>query len=363
MSDERLRGIVKDWVGFERLVATLRDTGEASVQHDVVLTGESGAPRQIDVLMRARDNFVLIECKYWNKSVERLHVDALVTAVRDLRATKGVVFSTKGFQSGAVIAARHFGIDLFLVREPTDAEWGLPGRVVDFCLQILQPSIGDMKYHDTTLRGQASPSFPIRLDVDLSDGDSRTHTGLINQDGTVGRSLEDVLEHAAMEELVRFSKMAVTINGGEECVRYARTTVELRSDTPLIVPRGDALVIIPSITFELGIKIQQSQVTLDRAKDYLFVLAIVDYVRGAATAASRKHGSDRTLLFPLGLASTGPAKSVFQNGSLMSVALKTFFPFGELSGLKPVPLKIAAPAPATPVAKRGQRRGKKARPS
>jgi len=44
--------LVTDWGGFEQLVAKLHETGQVTVEHNVVLPGRSGAPRQIDVLIR-----------------------------------------------------------------------------------------------------------------------------------------------------------------------------------------------------------------------------------------------------------------------------------------------------------------------
>ena len=137
MSIEKL---ATDWGGFEKLVAELHKTGEVSVEHNVVLVGRSGAPRQIDVLIRHKrdlyEYLVIVECKYWNSAVDRIHVDALATTVLEVGASRGVIFSTKGFQSGAVTQAKHDAIDLFMVRDLTNQEWGLPGRVVDFFLQL-----------------------------------------------------------------------------------------------------------------------------------------------------------------------------------------------------------------------------------
>ena len=66
---------------------------------------------------------------------------------REMGASRGVIFSTKGFQSGAIKQAVHDNIDLFTVRDLTAQEWGLPGRVVDFYLQVIQPSIGNPSVH------------------------------------------------------------------------------------------------------------------------------------------------------------------------------------------------------------------------
>ena len=68
---------VKDWGGFEELVAKMHETGSVEVQRDVTLTGASGAPRQIDVLVTHREGLyehrILVECKYWHSAVKRTH--------------------------------------------------------------------------------------------------------------------------------------------------------------------------------------------------------------------------------------------------------------------------------------------------
>jgi Restriction endonuclease len=78
--------LVTDWGGFERLVVELHETGEVTVQHNVTLTGRSGTPRQIDVLIRYKqglyEHLIIAECKYWNSSVRREDVDALAMTVR-----------------------------------------------------------------------------------------------------------------------------------------------------------------------------------------------------------------------------------------------------------------------------------------
>lgn len=60
-SDEELQknlnlgGKITDWGGFEKLVADLNSTGNVTVEHNVRLVGRSGAPRQIDVVVRHRE--------------------------------------------------------------------------------------------------------------------------------------------------------------------------------------------------------------------------------------------------------------------------------------------------------------------
>lgn len=140
-----LGGLVSDWGGFEKLVAELNATGNVTVEHDVKLTGKSGAARQIDVLIRHQEglieHLVIIDCKHWKERVSRVEVDALATSVRELNASRGVLFSVMGFESGAVTQAKADGIKLFTVRELTDKEWGLPGRYIDFYLTCIAKAV------------------------------------------------------------------------------------------------------------------------------------------------------------------------------------------------------------------------------
>ena len=144
-----------------------------------------GADRQIDVLVRHRtglyEHLIVLECKHWKKRVERLHVDALANACREVGASKGVIFSTKGFQRGAVQQAEHDGIDLFRIRDLTDREWGLPGQVVRLHPPIVS-SLGGQHHarcqeYLVVGRGEA-PSGGIRLNIGLSADERRTHTPL-----------------------------------------------------------------------------------------------------------------------------------------------------------------------------------------
>jgi predicted helicase len=107
MPAKTLADLVKDWGGFEKLVADLSQTGEVTVATPTL----PGARRQIDVLIRHKqgliEHLVVVECKYWNSFVERLHVDALATTVREVGASRGVIISTADFQPGAIEQARH----------------------------------------------------------------------------------------------------------------------------------------------------------------------------------------------------------------------------------------------------------------
>ena len=67
------------------------------------------------------------------------------TAVRDLNASKGVIFTTVGFQSGTEETAKHYGIDIFVVRDLADEEWGRPVSI-ELYLQCCYRAIGNVQF-------------------------------------------------------------------------------------------------------------------------------------------------------------------------------------------------------------------------
>src|SRR4051812_23376572 len=103
-----------DWRAFESFVRDLyAEDPDLEVEHDVMLTGRSGARRQIDVKFTHQAGGhtyeTLVECKHWKKKVDRQRVDVLAASIEDLGAAKGVMFTTVGYEPGAEDYARQKG--------------------------------------------------------------------------------------------------------------------------------------------------------------------------------------------------------------------------------------------------------------
>ncbi|UZE16006.1 restriction endonuclease [Pseudomonas sp. B21-054] len=103
--------LVRDWI--------IQQGGELTsleVTHDVKLEAYDST-YQIDVMAKFRafagaEFLVLIECKKYRKAVERELVQVLHDKVRSVGAHKGMLFTTTGFQSGAIKYATAHGIAL-----------------------------------------------------------------------------------------------------------------------------------------------------------------------------------------------------------------------------------------------------------
>lgn len=107
-----------------------------------------------------------------------------------------------------------------------------------------------------------------------------------------------------------------------------------------MVPVNGEVLIMPKWTFDLGIKISQTHITVDRAKQYKCAVALENYVTGKISAASRQIDAVLTNLAELGPPAPPPGnEQPFVNGSLMRVVIKGFFPFDEMKNLQPVPIE------------------------
>jgi restriction system protein len=100
---------VKSWI--EKSGAGLLDF---RVEHLSTLEGDSG-DYEIDVtatfkVFENAEIKVLIECKRYSSPVKRDVIVILAGKIRDSNAHKGMVFSTSGFQKGAVEYAQNRGI-------------------------------------------------------------------------------------------------------------------------------------------------------------------------------------------------------------------------------------------------------------
>lgn len=107
-------------VQFEELVEQILRILTAAqpgiqVERDVHLEGPEGT-RQIDVLVRSTVGpfalTTIIECKDFIRKIDVTKVDALHSLIQDVRASKGVIVSRKGFSGTAIQKARRLGISL-----------------------------------------------------------------------------------------------------------------------------------------------------------------------------------------------------------------------------------------------------------
>jgi Restriction endonuclease len=202
-----LSELINDWVALEHFVKGLyHGPDEVQVQRNIKLIDNDGGSRQIDVLVTVKRMphifNVVVECKRWNKSVERAQVDQLLMTVQKTNSAKSVLFTTKDYQRGALNTAQKNGIDAFRVREPTAEEM----RPIDAGPRYLHlcSCMPEDKIHvpnDGVEVGAKDP-WPrgIRLSPQVRFGRDRTTTPILSMPDR--KSLEDLVTETARLSLI-----------------------------------------------------------------------------------------------------------------------------------------------------------------
>ena len=187
-----------DWKEYEALTASIYETlGRASgvrvlcFGRECQVTGQSGARHQIDVLTSHSDGVhkyrTAIECKYWNKKVDKAAIANHILKIRDTGIEKGVVVSKLGFTRDAQQIAKQNNIGLVELRQPLDSDWDGYIRSIHVKLHFCYPETYDYRF--TLPRSYESTESipPVRgvLNIDVKfvypDGSSESLLDLTNR--------------------------------------------------------------------------------------------------------------------------------------------------------------------------------------
>jgi len=86
-------------------------------KRNVVIEGNSGAKHEIDILAEKSDPVtnirVMVECKAWDKPVEKDVVSKTHYVLNDIGAHKAIIVSLHGYRTGAKTAAEKLGIEIW----------------------------------------------------------------------------------------------------------------------------------------------------------------------------------------------------------------------------------------------------------
>lgn len=90
-----------------------------SISHKKKLTSLRGNTYEVDLTylfsMFDIQYLTIVECKHWDSFVTREKIGYFKSILEDLNAHKGIVFTTKGFQKGAIAFAKSNGIGLIKI--------------------------------------------------------------------------------------------------------------------------------------------------------------------------------------------------------------------------------------------------------
>lgn len=319
-----------DWKNFELFVKDLYCAdGDVIVEHDVTEIGKSGASRQIDVKVTKKSllhtYITLIECKYWKKAVERATIDIMASSIEDLNASKGVIFTTKGYQQGAEIYAKSKNIDIFVVRDLLDEDWGLPGRNIQLYLNVVGGQMSEAYFPNAQamLIVEEHPGN-MHLEISLSQENLDDDSFLLYsfRNGDEGPNLTKILTevHRVVTDIIN---KVVGFNND-----FLDHKLLITSDVKVSFSEFDfrqirnkyAAVNLSEMTINFATQISRSELKIDRAKGLDYALIVQNYVNEQAHYVSKSSDSGEVLIsaYKNEKATLDDSRDVFLNGSTMN---------------------------------------------
>lgn len=291
MTISRMADIVCDWGGFEALVAELHVTGDVTVERNIVLTGRSGAQRQIDVLVKYTQGFyehiLIVECKYLSRPVGRREVDALALAVQDLGAARGVIFSRAGFQKGAIRQAKHENISLYRVR---DAEIKFSGdRYLTLVLHFVSYSL--LNVISIGRCGQEDLVKPWVITHNPGIRGVHDDLQLGGVSGITAREFEVMMRDAVSSLHER--RMDEIDQGFVGPIRYV-DNISIKPSQSIVSEDVYPGMVTDTMSVDVGVSIHQDILNIDRMSNLAFVFALEDCVKSEIRAVS---GNPKELKF------------------------------------------------------------------
>jgi len=295
-----ISNLITDWDGFESLVSKLCETGDVTVERGVVMMGKSGAPRQIDVAIKAKqglvEHLVIVECKYWNRPVSRANVDSFVTSLKELNASKGILISVNGFQKGAIQQASSERIELFRVRSLKDSELFSGDEPLNQYRNLLWRSIQNFQFPGNHCWEKDLSMYNIEI---VLGGPAQTSTQILNSKIQQATTLEQLIDSWSRYAATKLaSESRGVLCGGAGGVRRVWKNVVHTLDFPIQVPVDGSIWIIPKISYDLGITLWQEHRELSR-NDILFLIAVEDCIRGTVRKALRFQKEKYTSISPI----------------------------------------------------------------
>jgi hypothetical protein len=273
----------------------------------------------------------IVECKWWNHSVTRDRITHLKHVREQVGANKAVCFTSVDFQSGAETAARAHDIGLFLVKEMSDLDWGRPGRVIDFFIQIHQAAFSPIAFPKALLfapsgaASQVQPRVTMNESTELRSVDGKSTLKVIDLYAEIRRI---AFQHANMSKRIW--------HGGADgssyvAIKFAGAEL-IGAPFELQVGRFPALA--SEFACDVIFEVRQQRITMDRGENLNFALVVEDYLMGTRYAASRKVGAVATELTKLGGPPPPDQGPSLENGSIMCVLVDGFLDYSKLRAAK-----------------------------
>ena len=119
-----------EWKSYEDLIHQIYTELEpvaTVIKNDHIRGGISGQIREVDISVRTKvedqDILIIIQVKHHKKRADITFIDAFVSVIKDLDASKGVLICSAGFTKGAKEYASRLKIDLYTAHVASKKQW------------------------------------------------------------------------------------------------------------------------------------------------------------------------------------------------------------------------------------------------
>lgn len=352
-----------DWKDFEKFVASMyADSAEVIVQHNVTLIGKYGDKRQVDVLVTQKTKLhtykTIIECKFLSADkVDRGIVDVLAAAVEDLDANKGAIITTVGYEAGAIEYAKSKNIDIFIIRNVLEDEWGNTGKVLRLWLQMFSSRIANLNFHNPrflSINGSRPTSNRISITLNVAK-DQKFPDDLILHDlvtNTKGKNLLQMLFDIQLEIASDLKeKTQGYIRSKENEVIFLKTNANIDfSNYPYrFLPHSNSFIELERLTVTYMFSINQTKMEFDRSASFDLVLMVENYITSQKNFVSKERLSDKITLSAPVVQSTYEPNDDLRQGAIIKVTTDYYVGFeidpnAEVLNLNDVTVNLELPA-------------------
>jgi len=345
MSDKIISSFLEkliDWKEFECFVADIySESDEIIVQHDVTLTGKSNAKRQIDVYITQKTKLhtytTIVECKRWKKPVTRQVIDVLFASVEDLNASKGVIFTTKGYEEGAIEYAKSKNIDIFIVRDIREDEYGNLGKTFSLYLQMFNGKLENFDFQNVkwfSPLGLPLTKQPSKFDIYFTKQQSYPENLQLvdlnlNKGPNLVKLLIDIRADILNRRLESFNYLLQPENESIEEGFNTRIKLDFTDYKYKFISHDNGFIQFDSIYFDFINCINQSKMNFDKTESVDFALIVENYISKQKNFVSkRKTESKIKLSDPIQIENSEIDESkLVQPNSLIKISTEHYINF------------------------------------
>nr|WP_321237220.1 restriction endonuclease [uncultured Psychroserpens sp.] len=183
-----------DWKDYENITKYIyeelgRKTGVKIIGYGNTfkVRGKSGVSHQIDVLTNHSDGIhnyqTAIECKYWEKKINKDVVMKVASIVEDTNIHKGVIVSKRGYTADGISFAKEKNIGLIELREIKAGEpkennketiFPIAELILNFKIKRNRPKILNIEFDFVDINRKSEKIEPNQMIIRLQDGNEIT---------------------------------------------------------------------------------------------------------------------------------------------------------------------------------------------